>query len=101
LNHTIRPFSDIVSVESMGVVVGFPPEQWEELLQIYDRCCETTDAHDTNSTHQLPLPHPEVLARDLSAFERLLAEAKKRGKEYRREREKRTTARKNVFPAGA
>lgn len=101
LNNTVQPFSDVVSVESFGAVVGFPQDQWEELTRIYDRCCEVTDAHDTNAAHQLPIPHPDELVKDINVFDGLLVAARRRGSAYRGERQKRNEARKKVFTAKA
>src|SRR6185312_3541112 len=101
LNNTVQPFSDVVSVESFGAVVGFPQDQWEELTRIYDRCCEVTDAHDTNAAHQLPIPHPDELLKDINVFDGLLVAARRRGSAYRGERQKRNEARKKVFTANA
>lgn len=101
LNNTIQPYSDVVSVESFGVVVGLPPEELDSLMEVYDQCCEVTDAHDTNAEHQLPIPSPAELLSNLEAFDRLLAAAKKRRREYQGARRKRNEARKKVFAAGA
>ncbi len=97
LNNTIHPYSDVVSVESFGVVVGLPPEEWESLMEIYDQCCEVTDAHDTNAAHQLPIPTPEELRARLDTFDTLLSAAKKRRSAYQSARSKRNEARKKVF----
>lgn len=97
LNNTIQPFSDVVSVESFGVVVGLPQEEWESLMEVYDRCCEVTDAHDTNAQHQLPIPSPAELLAHLETFDHLLAAAKKRRSAYEGARRKRNEARKTAF----
>lgn len=61
LNNTVQPFSDVVSVEAFGAVIGHPAEEWEQLLGVYDRACEATVAHDTPGARQLPLPSAEEL----------------------------------------
>lgn len=97
LNNTIHPYSDVVSVESFGVVVGLPADEWESLMEVYDQCCEVTDAHDTNAPHQLPIPPPEELRARLDTFDTLLVAAKKRRSAYQTARSKRNEARKKVF----
>jgi ABC-type Mn2+/Zn2+ transport system ATPase subunit len=102
LNNTVQPFSDAVSIESFGIVVGFPQGHWEELTRIYDRCCEVTDAHDTNAAHQLPIPDPEELVRDVDAFGVLLGAAQDRRKAYNTgEKQRRMDSRKIAFASKA
>ena len=64
LNNTVQPFSDVVSVEAFGAVIGHPAEEWEQLLAVYARACEATEAHDTPGERQLPLPAREELLGD-------------------------------------
>lgn len=97
LNNTIRPFSDEVSVDSFGAVIGHPQDEWDQVSEIYDRCCEVTDAHDTNAAHQLPIPEPATLLQDMDNFRGLLDKAKQRRKAYQTARGARNTARKNPF----
>jgi len=97
LNNTIRPFIDEVSVGSFGAVIGHPEVEWEQVLAIYDRCCEVTDAHDTPAERQISLPHPTDLVADLKAYEVLLDSAKKRRRLYEDARGKRTDARRKPF----
>ncbi|TRL88681.1 hypothetical protein FNL65_34215, partial [Pseudomonas aeruginosa] len=42
--------------EAFGAVIGHPAEEWEQLLAVYARACEATEAHDTPGERQLPLP---------------------------------------------
>ena len=102
LNNTVQPFSDAVSIESFGIVVEFPQEHWVELTRIYDRCCEVTDAHDTNAAHQLPIPDPADLMKDVDAFGVLLASAHERKSAYNKgEKQRRIDSRKVAFVSKA
>ncbi|WP_318351703.1 hypothetical protein [Klebsiella pneumoniae] len=67
LNNTVQPFSDVVSVEAFGAVIGHPAEEWEQLLAVYARACEATEAHDTPGERQLPLPAREELLGDIAS----------------------------------
>ena len=97
MNNTIRPFSDEVSVGSFGAVIGHPQGEWDQVSDMYDRCCEVTDAHDTNAAHQLPIPEPAVLVQDVNDFKALLEAAKKRRSAFESARSARGAARKNPF----
>jgi energy-coupling factor transporter ATP-binding protein EcfA2 len=102
LNSTVQPFSDAVSIESFGVVVDFPQDHWKELTRIYDRCCEVTDAHDTNAAHQLPIPDPADLVADVDAFGVLLTAAHDRRTAYNKgEKQRRIDSRKIAFASTA
>lgn len=97
MNNTIQPFSNVVSVESFGAVIGHPQEEWDALIDIYDRSCEAIEAHDTPGEHQLPLPEPSQLLRDIEKTIELVGEAAKRRKSYETARSARNAARKKPF----
>lgn len=97
LNNTIRPFSDEISVGSFGAVIGHPADEWEHILDIYDRCCEVTDAHDTNAEHQLPIPEPATLLSDLAIFKDHLDKADVRRKAFELARGKQGQVKKKPF----
>lgn len=97
LNNTVKPFSDEVSVDSFGAVVGHPQDEWQQVSDLYARCCEVTDAHDTNAAHQLPIPAPSVLLKDLNDFKDLLSKANQRRKTYETARGQKNKARKTPF----
>ncbi|WP_137823190.1 AAA family ATPase [Pseudomonas sp. D(2018)] len=97
LNNTVQPFSDVVSVDSFGVVVGHPQDEWEALQAAYARACEATEAHDTPGERQLPLPPREDLLRDIALVMDLVDRATARRKAYETQRGERTTQRKKVF----
>ncbi|WP_185822094.1 AAA family ATPase [Xanthomonas sp. GW] len=97
LNNTVRPFTDEVSVGSFGAVIGHPQEEWDRVSEIYARCCEVTDAHDTNAARQLPIPDPVVLLEDIAVFRAHLDLAKKRRRAFQAERSKQIEAAKNPF----
>lgn len=99
LNNTIRPFSDEVSVDSFGAVIGHPQEEWDQVTEIYARCCEVTDAHDTNADHQLPIPEPATLVQDIANFKDLLDKAKQRRRAYQNARSAQNTGRRTPFVA--
>lgn len=46
LNNTVQPFSDVVSVDAFGAVVGHPQDEWESIQAVHARACEATEAHD-------------------------------------------------------
>ena len=97
LNNTVRPFSDEVSVDSFGAVIGHPQEEWDQVTEIYARCCEVTDAHDTNADHQLPIPEPSILMKDIDDLKKLHGNAKQRKNKYEAERSERNKRRKASF----
>ncbi|MCY1350067.1 AAA domain protein [compost metagenome] len=97
LNNTVQPFSDVVSVDSFGAVVGHPQDEWEALQAAYARACEATDAHDTPGERQLPLPPRDELLRDIALVIDLVDRAIARRKTYETQRGERTTQRKKVF----
>jgi len=99
LNNTVRPFSAEVSVDSFGAVIGHPQEEWDQVTEIYARCCEVTDAHDTNADHQLPIPDPSILMNDIDELKRLHGLAQKRRRKYEAERSDRNKRRKAAFVA--
>lgn len=99
LNNTVRPFSDEVSVDSFGAVIGHPQEEWDLVTEIYARCCEVTDAHDTNAFHQLPIPEPATLIQDAANFKGLLDNAKQRRRAYESARSEQNKARRTPFVA--
>jgi hypothetical protein len=99
MNNTVQPFSDVVSVESFGAVIGHTQAEWETLIDIYDRSCEAIEAHDTPAARQLPIPPPEQLLRDVEVAVDLIGEAAKRRKVYERARSDRNAARKKPFQA--
>ena len=82
LNNTVQPFSDVVSVDAFGAVVGHPQEEWEKLQAVYARACEATEAHDTPGERQLPLPSPTDLGHDISVVTDLVDRANGRRKAY-------------------
>ncbi|WP_318351487.1 hypothetical protein [Klebsiella quasipneumoniae] len=95
LNNTVQPFSDVVSVEAFGAVIGHPAEEWEQLLAVYARACEATEAHDTGE-RQLPLPAREELLGDI-ASPGINQNATKRRTAYENLRRERTAQRKKLF----
>jgi energy-coupling factor transporter ATP-binding protein EcfA2 len=97
LNNTVRPFTDEVSIGSFGAVIGHPQEEWDRVSEMYARCCEVTDAHDTNAARQLPIPEPAVLLEDIDVFRAHLDLAKKRKRAFQAERSKQSEAAKNPF----
>ncbi|GAB6405565.1 AAA family ATPase [Pseudomonas sp. MHK4] len=97
MNNTVQPFSDVVSVESFGAVIGHTQAEWETLIDIYDRSCEAIEAHDTPAARQLPIPPPEQLLRDVEVAIDLIGEATKRKKAYEKARSDRNAARKKPF----
>ncbi|OOL37119.1 AAA family ATPase [Pseudomonas mandelii] len=97
MNETILPFSDEVSVNSYGAVFYQSQEEWEQLMDIYDRCCEATDAHDTNGEHQLPIPEPDQLIKDVESTTALVQFAKKAKGKFENERGQKRRAAKKVF----
>ncbi|EJM56221.1 AAA family ATPase [Pseudomonas sp. GM48] len=99
MNNTVQPFSDVVSVESFGAVIGHTQAEWETLIDIYDRSCEAIEAHDTPAERQLPIPPPEQLLRDVQVAVELIGDAAKRRKVYERARSDRNAARKKPFQA--
>ncbi|WP_421560310.1 AAA family ATPase [Pseudomonas sivasensis] len=99
MNNTVQPFSDVVSVESFGAVIGHPQAEWETLIDIYDRSCEAIEAHDTPAERQLPIPPPEQLLSDVQVAVEMIGEAAKRRKAYERVRSDRNAARKKPFQA--
>lgn len=97
LNNTVQPFSDVVSVEAFGAVIGHPQGEWEQMLEIYDRACEATEAHDTPGERQLPLPSREELLSDIGSLIELVGEAVKRRSAYQKLRGERTERRKKLL----
>jgi ABC-type phosphate transport system ATPase subunit len=97
LNNTVQPFSDVVSVEAFGAVIGHPADEWEKMLAVYARACEATEAHDTPGERQLPLPTREELHSDITLILELINEAAKRRTAYENLRRERTAQRKKLF----
>jgi energy-coupling factor transporter ATP-binding protein EcfA2 len=97
LNNTVQPFSDVVSVEAFGAVVGHPAEEWEQLQDVYSRACEATEAHDTPGERQLPLPTREEMLGDIALVLELVQRAATRRTAYENQRRERTAQRKKVF----
>ncbi len=97
MNETILPFSDEVSVNSYGAVFYQSPDEWNQLMEIYDRCCEATDAHDTNGEHQLPIPAPDQLIKDVESTKELARLAKKAKGRFESERGEKRRAAKKLF----
>ncbi len=97
LNNTVQPFSDVVSVEAFGAVVGHPAEEWEQLQDVYARACEATEAHDTPGERQLALPTRDELLTDIALILELVQRAAKRRTAYENQRRERTAQRKKVF----
>ncbi|MDX7871222.1 AAA family ATPase [Aeromonas caviae] len=97
LNNTVQPFSDVVSVEAFGAVIGHPADEWEQLLAVYARACEATEAHDTPGERQLPLPTRDDLLGDIAQVLELINKASKRRTAYESLRRDRTTQRKKLF----
>lgn len=78
LNKVIEPYHDEVNVENFAAVIGMETADWEALLEIYDRACELTRAHDTTSEQQADIPGPEQLRADLAVLDRVIAAATRR-----------------------
>lgn len=97
LNNTVQPFSDVVSVDSFGAVIGHPHDEWEALQAAYARACEATEAHDTPGERQLPLPSRDELLGDIALVVDLVDRAIKRRKAYEAQRSERTAQRKKLF----
>ncbi|WP_447876420.1 AAA family ATPase [Serratia fonticola] len=97
LNNTVQPFSDVVSVEAFGVVIGHPADEWDTLYSVYARACEATEAHDTPGERQLPLPVREELLGDIALVLELIKNATKRRTAYENLRRERTAQRKKIF----
>ena len=99
LNSTVKPYSDEVSLDNFGAVIGHPQAEWDNVYEIYERCCEVTDAHDTNAEHQLAIPEVSDLLNDIATFQTLLANATRRRKAYNTQRSERNATRKKAFDA--
>jgi energy-coupling factor transporter ATP-binding protein EcfA2 len=100
MNNTVQPFSNVVSVESFGAVIGHPQEEWDAVIEVYDRSCEATEAHDTPAEHQLPLPEPDQLLKDILTLSDQISRARARRSAFEGERTKRNTLRKKPFLVG-
>ncbi|TRL90829.1 hypothetical protein FNL65_34015, partial [Pseudomonas aeruginosa] len=83
--------------EAFGAVIGHPAEEWEQLLAVYARACEATEAHDTPGERQLPLPAREELLGDIAQVLELIKNATKRRTAYENLRRERTAQRKKLF----
>jgi hypothetical protein len=78
LNGVMQPYSDEVHVEKFTAVVGIDPAEWASLLDVYDRACEATRAHDTTSEQQLDVPDPQRLRDDIAIIETAVSNATSR-----------------------
>ncbi|WP_318351599.1 hypothetical protein [Klebsiella pneumoniae] len=96
LNNTVQPFSDVVSVEAFGAVIGHPAEEWEQLLAVYARACEATEAHDTRASANYRFPRVRSCSA-ISPSPELIKNATKRRTAYENLRRERTAQRKKLF----
>lgn len=97
LNNTVQPFSDVVSVDSFGAVIGHPPDEWESLQAAYGRACEAIEAHDTPGERLLPLPTGQELSEDIALVIDLVERAVVRRKAYDAQRSVQNAQRKKLF----
>lgn len=97
LNNTVQPFSDVVSVDSFGVIFGHQESDWIKVDEIYARACEATEAHDTPGERHLPLPSIKVLLGDIQVLRTTIDAADQRRKAYEKVRSDKTRARKKLL----
>jgi len=73
-------FRSYVKLKDLKEVVGFSHAECDELLRLYKRCCDVTDAHDPASGKHAPVPLPAELAKDITDTKTLLMAIRQRRK---------------------
>ena len=58
-------YRSYINVKKLRKVIGFPTSECDELLRLYKRCCDVTEAHDAASGKQAPVPEPGDLHKDI------------------------------------
>lgn len=73
-------FRSYVKLRDLRNVVGFTSSECDELLRLHQRCCDVTEAHDSASGKQAPIPEPTELAKDIEDTKTVLAAIRQRCK---------------------
>jgi len=92
----MQPYSDEVHVEKFTAVIGIDPAEWTSLLDVYDRACEATRAHDTTSEQQLDVPDPQRLRDDIAIIEVAISNATARRRTASTLQAERTAKRRSI-----
>lgn len=97
LKNTLEPYGDEVRVQVFYTVAnGVPPEELEQIMDIYDRACGVMNAHDTPTEHQIPLPTPDVLQMDIATLRSAVTAAEERRKQGNKLLDARKAQRKSL-----
>lgn len=73
-------FRSHVKLKDLRRVVGFTDSECDELLRLYKKCCDVTDAHDAPSGKHASVVEPAELAKDITHTKTLLTSIRSRHK---------------------
>jgi len=78
LNGTVQRFRDYIEVRKLERVVGIEKSEVDEVLRLYKRCHDMTEAHDPSSAKDVPPPTPGELRQDIEDLKCLVDKIKAR-----------------------
>jgi len=90
-NGVVVRYRDWIKVGNLGDVVGFDATECKEIERLHKACCDVTEAHDSSSGRNAPVPTAPQLGLDIAALSTLTQAIKTR-------RDARKKAAKSVTP---
>lgn len=78
LKGTVQRFNRYVRVKKLEMIVGLKQTEVDEILRLFDRCNDWTDAHDNPSFQNATSPTLENLKQDIDDLERVIEKIKTR-----------------------
>ena len=67
-NGTVQRYNDWIKIHHLKKAIGFTLAEHDEIVRLYQKCCDICDAHDPSSGRNLSVPSPQDLKKDLDAL---------------------------------
>lgn len=77
-NGVVVRYRDWIKVGNLGDVVGFDATECKEIERLHKACCDVTEAHDSSSAKNAPVPTAAQLGLDIAALSALTQAIKTR-----------------------
>ncbi len=77
-NGTVQRYTDWIRIHHLKKAIGFTQAEHDEIVRLYQKCCDNCDAHDSSSGRNSSVPSPQDLKEDLDALVAVVNDIKNR-----------------------
>lgn len=78
LQNIVRRYENYIPVKEIKKVIGLTPDEADELIRLFNKASDVTEAHDPSSGANTPVPSPDDLEKDIEALKSLVDAFNKR-----------------------